>query len=108
MNKWLEKIKEEREKQIIKNGYKPEHDDQHTDGSIADAAAHYASYSKSELYPWDKQYDSKEKHSRKQQLVIAGAMIVAELERLERTNMDVDFSQHASTFGKTSDGIKKL
>ncbi|MDD5373260.1 MAG: hypothetical protein PHO62_07550 [Sulfurimonas sp.] len=105
MNKWIAKILQEREKQITKNGYMPEHDDEHTDGSIADAAAHYASHTKSELYPWDKQYNSKEKHSRIEQLVIAGALIVAELERLERANINVDFSQHKSSFGKTADGM---
>gem|GEM_PF-5749557 len=82
--KWLEQIKIEREKQISKNGYKREHDDEHTDGSISDAAAHYASHSESNLYPWDKKYDTKDKHTREEQLVIACAMCIAELERLER------------------------
>lgn len=52
----------ERRRQIYEEGWSPEHDDEHTDGSLADAAA------------WDRRRD----------LVRAAALIVAEIERLDR------------------------
>jgi hypothetical protein len=42
MNNYLEMIKEERHRQISVEGWKPNHDDEHTDGSLGDAAACYA------------------------------------------------------------------
>ena len=84
MKNWLDEIKKEREKQIFKNGYTHSHDDEHTDGSIADAAAHYASSTKSDLYPWDQKFNSKEKNTRERQLIIAGSLNLAELERIAR------------------------
>ncbi|MEW6729617.1 MAG: hypothetical protein AB1332_09780 [Pseudomonadota bacterium] len=98
MSNFLELVKVEREKQIKKHGYTPEHDDEHTDGSIADAAACYAANSLflfrpteigganadlSCIWPWEDQY-FKEDKSRKEQLIIAAAMLMAEYERLER------------------------
>jgi len=94
----------ERSRQIHKKGYVYEHDDKHADGSIAMAAAHYAStepvyvlrrrtghyspdadpYYSLKAYPWDLEFDSKREHTRREQLVIAGALIVAEIERIDR------------------------
>lgn len=37
-----------------------------------------------DAWPWDKQYDKREKHDRIRRLVIAAALIVAEIERLQR------------------------
>lgn len=89
MSNFLELVREERQKQINKHGYTPEHDDDHVDGEIADAAACYANTinSNDELipfWPWEHEYFKKEEHDRKQQLIIACAMLMAEYERLER------------------------
>lgn len=102
MSNFLELVKVEREKQIKKHGYTPEHDDEHTDGSLADAAACYAANSRisplyrvswtslgqiQDIYPvwsWHPQYFKKEKHPRKKQLIISAALLMAEYDRLER------------------------
>jgi len=95
MEKFLELVRAERLKQINKHGYTPEHDDEHTDGSIADAAACYAANTKAELmkvcsgdfrylFPWEPQYFKKEEKSRQDQIITACAMLMAEWERLDR------------------------
>lgn len=85
-------ISAERERQVAKEGWTLEHDDGHTGGEIAITAAVYAS-------PWplrmrgdgQEWFDPIEAgscwvkdHPRLRQLVIAGALIVAEIERLQR------------------------
>lgn len=101
MNNFLELVKVEREKQINKHGYTHEHDDEHTDGSIADAAACYAATNQmlygddftemhngipsiKYLFPWDSKYLKREEKTRKEQIITACAMLMAEYERLER------------------------
>lgn len=98
MNKFAEMMSNERQRQIEEELYTVEHDDVHNHGDLADAAACYAatpqwifkgskptSYKKLiPLWPWDEQWYKKHKHERKRQLIIAGALIIAELERLER------------------------
>ncbi len=101
MPNFLELVAKERARQINDEGYKREHDDEHTDGSLADAAACYAANSKiSPLYrvsytsyyiqdiypvwPWEVGYFKKEKHPRKKQLIISAALLNAEYDRLER------------------------
>ena len=87
----------ERHRQISAEGWTPEHDDEHRDGSIAMAAACYAARSGTALntieysaatsftqkcWPWG---DSAWKPSaRRRNLVKAGALILAEIERLDR------------------------
>ena len=95
----IELITEERKRQQEKEGWTLEHDDQHTDQSLAMAAALYASpderlkivmnyrYSDGEHiidpWPWP-DLDKREDHDRMKRLQIAGALIVAEMERLQR------------------------
>ncbi len=88
---WMWEILHEREKQLKK--WSPEHDAEHQYGSLAKAAACLAvnhtdarvedpaGYS-SEEDPWGliKRYGDDEVRA----LVIAGALIIAELERMER------------------------
>lgn len=102
--KWLKEISKERQRQIEKEGYSQSHDDEHGDGSIADAAACYAATSDflfqpvavseagariTDVWPWHPDSNKKQNHSRKRQLVMAGAMILAELERIERAESTV-------------------
>lgn len=96
MTTGVELIANERRRQVKEEKYGKVHDDKHTDQSIAMAAAHYASPGEAlmidhtgayvEMWPdnWDIEYNKKDKHGRKKQLVIAGALIAAELDRLIR------------------------
>lgn len=89
------RIAAERKRQISMEGWTPEHDDQHTRGELAAAAIHYASpfpiKAKSLIsgeyeaivWPWGEPDVPKPK-DRISDLVRAGAMIAAEIDRLER------------------------
>lgn len=86
----LKDILDERIHQITKHGYSEAHDDEHTDGSIADAAAHYASTKDDTgLWPWDTEYDKKSTKTRRDQLITSISMLVAEVERLDRAEAEV-------------------
>ncbi|MBI6882382.1 hypothetical protein [Pseudomonas putida] len=78
----LEMIAAERQRQIEVKGYTPEHDDEHILGEIAEAAAEFASPDMW-LEPHSWAY-KKGEHTRLQQLAKAGALIVAEMERIMR------------------------
>jgi Lar family restriction alleviation protein len=83
----------ERRRQIEAEGWTPEHDDEHGDGSMARAAACYALDRASVralewspdviLWPWDNA--SWKPRDKRSNLVRAGALILAEIERLDRT-----------------------
>jgi hypothetical protein len=86
----------ERERQKAVEGWTPEHDDGHAHGEIANAAAAYASagtMSDAERtngvledppadWPWD--WAAWKPKDRRRDLVRAGALILAEIERLDR------------------------
>ncbi|VWB89092.1 hypothetical protein BLA13014_04127 [Burkholderia aenigmatica] len=80
----------ERRRQVEAEGWTPEHDDHHADGSIALAAACYAvadneNYPLAEapdLWPWD--LDWWKPSTERRNLVKAGALILAEIERIDR------------------------
>ncbi len=79
----------ERRRQIEREGWAPEHDDQHNNSELALAAASYAIADRAHMsppgfWPWDKP-DFKPK-DRRSNLVRAGALILAEIERLDRKN----------------------
>lgn len=95
----IELITEERERQITQEGWTLEHDDeQHAPGELACAAATYAMppdsmirdssvYSPSEVpgtWPWAKEWWKPSPDNRIKELVKAGALIVAEIEKLQR------------------------
>ncbi len=97
MPNFLELVAKERARQINDEGYKREHDDEHTDGSLADAAACYAAtknifhiitdkqmFPVRSLWPWNWNFFKKEKHPRKKQLIISAALLMAEYDRLDR------------------------
>lgn len=80
----IEAIAAERQRQIEVEGWTPEHDDDHNNGELADAAACYArGRCMSSVWPWDDNW-WKPGSGRRRQLVKAGALIVAEIERLDR------------------------
>lgn len=81
----LSSIAEERRRQKEVHGWTPEHDDHHDRGEIANAAADFASTGQRPISTsWA--YKSKviDKEPRRQQLIKAAALIVAEIERLDR------------------------
>lgn len=107
----LDEIGNERARQIGIEGWTPQHDDRHRDKSLALAAALYASpiplqsveitsdgaVHTKDPWPWrnldvdpqsrsaaTKGWDKRRKHDYRRRLIIAGALIVAEIERLDR------------------------
>jgi hypothetical protein len=105
MKSGIELITDERKRQIEVEGWTPEHDRQHTRGELALVAALYAtpitlvnSHGDDPWPWWDEQsyeghygpvpmkipaWDKRKKHSQLRKLVIAGALIAAEIDRLQ-------------------------
>lgn len=103
----IEEIAAERQHQIEKEGWSESHDDSHNRGQLARAAAAYAYTSTinahtldqhaqavsgytpgirslvADLWPWDSRWFKPQ--NRRRDLVRAGALIVAEIERLDRS-----------------------
>lgn len=88
MSRGLLEIAEERQRQIESEGWSERHDDGYTAGQLAYAAVCYADpassqHKRPEKWPWTWSW-WKPGTDRRRQLVKAGALIVAELDRLER------------------------
>lgn len=102
----LELIRAERERQIASEGWSLEHDDDHANGELACAAGCYAIVAGSPCdarngrihrgivpnqWPWAAQWwkpsSGHQNSDRIRELVKAGALIVAEIERLERRHV---------------------
>lgn len=74
-------------------GYTAAHDDKHTDGSIADAAACYASpNAPMKLWPWTNAPPN-QRVRRRDHLLDAAALCIAEIERMDRSSAADDQSQ---------------
>lgn len=87
MSKAIEDVLAERQRQVDVEGYLFEHDDEHEGGEIAEAAAAMALASSNcttafNLWPWG--LESFKVKGYRDNLVRAGALIIAELERLDR------------------------
>lgn len=81
-------IAAERERQIAEEGWTPEHDDGHDESELAIAAACYAvpEYMRTShhlRWPWDG-YWKPTPDDRERELVKAGALIAADIDRLQR------------------------
>ncbi|MNG25049.1 hypothetical protein D3C84_1098460 [compost metagenome] len=81
----------ERLRQVEAEGWTPEHDDEHDTGSLGSAAGCYAMYTLAypagdppPTWPWDKTW-WKPSLDRRRNLIKAGALILAEIERVDRT-----------------------
>ena len=85
----------ERQRQVEQEGWTPGHDDQHDNGELAAAAACYARESRliepleqkrkwnpPMIWPWAREWWKPS--DRRRMLVKAGALILAEIERLDR------------------------
>lgn len=78
-------IMRERERQETKEGWTPEHDDTHRSGEMASAAACYLTWPFSHIpasWPWARNWWKLK--DRRSNLVRAGALIAAEIDRLDR------------------------
>lgn len=91
MKTGIELIKEERERQINEEGWTPEHDDEHAVGELAMAGSCYAmipEYRPAELaplgWPWSDKWYKPTPKDRVRELQKAGALIAAEIDRLQR------------------------
>lgn len=93
--KWLSgvhRIEDERRRQQAEEGWTPEHDDTHVNGELANAAIAYLLHEKPRknikrtspplFWPWDGQYWKPKDRIRN--LERAGALIAAEIDRLQR------------------------
>lgn len=84
----IEDVLKERGKQICK-GYDAAHDDEHWLDELLQAALCFIHGTPKDgdsipRWPWDPKHDTRAKHSRRHQLIIAMALICAEIERLDR------------------------
>jgi hypothetical protein len=114
MHTGAELIAAERQRQMEEEGWTPEHDDTHQDGSLAMAAACYAAHERiyverrvalgpmfTDPWPWENEADKRKNDGRGaanypnaipaagsvervRMLVRAGALIAAEIDRLQR------------------------
>lgn len=84
----LMEIAAERGRQVFKLGFDSAHDDQHTEGEMANAAACYALLNRGvhSIFPWWWPWDHKwwKPKDRRRDLIRAAALLVAEIERLDR------------------------
>lgn len=86
----IEEIAAERQRQITEEGWTPEHDDKHVGGLMAAAAGCYALFADAypnagqppPEWPWDKK--SWKPKAWRRDLIRSGALIVAEVERIDR------------------------
>ena len=92
---WLD-VQAERRRQVEAEGWTPKHDDEHADGQMAQAAGCYALHAggigtdwpdglqngAALFWPWDR--DSWKPSTARRDLIKAGALILAEIERIDR------------------------
>lgn len=88
-------IQAERHRQIEQEGWKPEHDDTHVNGELAEAAACYAlavndgaGTGVPARWPWARSWWKPT--TARRSLVKAGALIAAEIDRLDRMSGESD------------------
>ena len=100
MKNGIELITEERERQMKVEGWTPEHDDEHTVGELAMAASCYAMTPQCRTYsitdsgwPWDSIWWKPTPQNRILELQKAGALIAAEIDRLQRKKAVDEFSE---------------
>jgi hypothetical protein len=92
----LDEVAEERDRQIQIEGWDAKHDDKHTNGAMASAAAAYAlsatrqgngcDISVTPIVPWPLSWSAKwwKPKSQRRDLIRAAALLVAEIERIDR------------------------
>ena len=90
MKTGIEIIAEERQRQILVEGWTNEHDKQHTHGELASAAEAYlrvetriGEFSHPQVWPWDIKWWKPSEENPIRNLAKAGALIAAEIDRLQ-------------------------
>lgn len=115
----VQRIKAERARQMNKEGWTAEHDDEHKDSSLAKAAACYASpYFRTyyqfemraykdgyaDMWPWDKSWDKRVEEptidERIRELEKAGALVAAEIDRLLRQKLREELAELENSDGE--------
>ena len=114
MKNGVQLIAEERERQISQEGWTPEHDDFHAHGEIACAAACYANHASVTSYlngqaghversaepprywPWEDEWWKPSNDNPVRDLVKAGALIAAEIDRLQRHESNSELNERPS------------
>ncbi len=81
--KVVDEIKAERLRQITQEEWDANHDDDHIDGELAQVAAAYACFYRCLPWPWV-DGDKRHLHPCRRRLVIAAALLIAEIERIDR------------------------
>lgn len=93
MGTGIEIIAAERQRQIESEGWTVEHDDKHTRNELAKAAACYAmgqqfvfinEWVNKRAWPWENRWWKPTPKDRIKELAKAGALIAAEIDRLQR------------------------
>ena len=92
MKTGIELISEERQRQISQEGWTAEHNDEHCNEQLAYAAACYTVPATTRrkmslvtlLWPWEMSWWKPSPENRVRELVKAGALIAAEIDRLQR------------------------
>jgi hypothetical protein len=77
----IEDVIAERQRQALEKGYTPEHDDGHKSGELVMAAIAYIDTDE-QLWPWGE--ESFKPRNRRHDLARAAALLIAEIERLDR------------------------
>ncbi|HHK3937963.1 hypothetical protein [Pseudomonas aeruginosa] len=103
---WID-VQAERRRQVEAEGWTPEHDDEHSHGQMARAAACYALAGSSApndetaallvslAWPWDEQWWKPS--TARRDLIKAGALVLAEIERLDRAGISQSPQPGATT-----------
>ncbi|WP_241652168.1 hypothetical protein [Pseudomonas aeruginosa] len=105
---WLD-VQAERRRQITAEGWTPQHDDEHPDGQMSQAAGCYALHAggigtdwpggirngSALFWPWDEEWWKPK--SARENLVRAGALVLAEIERLDRAGISQSPQPGATT-----------
>lgn len=82
-------IAAERKRQVEAEGWTPEHDDEHATGELANAAVCYALGRRTVWWPWSLDWWKPSPDNRIRELAKAGALIAAEIDRLQRAALGV-------------------
>lgn len=93
----VEEIAAERERQIKEEGFDREHDAHHFEWELSLASICYAApeniyihrktpatHGFHDPWPWHRKDDKRHKHGKRRRLIIAAALLVAEIERLDK------------------------
>lgn len=112
MKTGIELIAEERIRQVSELGWTPEHDDTHKDGALAFNAAILAvEHLGVEIEPVDGvdiawfELEVKKKKTTIEWLTIAGALLAAEIDRIQRAH-DKKIKVHLTADGKHVTGVE--